>query len=84
MDIIEQIIPLFPNINWISLNGAANMCEIYPTLDGYIRPNRHDGFPRIIVECMALGIPYFWSEDFNPSVGRVYSFVESIGNNHSI
>jgi len=85
MDIIEYfIIPMFPEVNWIHLDGSKDMCRIYPTLDAYIRPSRHDGFPRIIIECMTLGIPYFWSEDFNPNVERVSKFVKSISDNHSI
>ena len=78
MDIIEQVIFLFPGVNWIHLDGSQDMCKIYPTLDAYIRPNRHDGFPKMIIECMALGIPYYWDEEFKPSVEELCAFVGGI------
>ncbi len=77
-DIIDQIISMFPGVNWIQLDGTKDICEIYPILDGYIRPNRHDGFPLIIIECLILNIPYYWNEEFHPSIGGVYFFVLKI------
>jgi len=78
MDVIEELIRIFPKINWIHLDGTKDMCRIYPTLDAYIRPSRHDGMPRMILECQILNIPYYWDEKFNPSVGEVYTFVERV------
>jgi len=78
MDIIEQLIKQFPKYNWIELDGTMDMMKIYPILDAYIRPTRHDGMPRIILECQQLNIPYWWDEDFKPSVGETYAFVEKV------
>ena len=78
LDIIEQIISMFPQVNWIHLDGKKNICVVYPILDAYIRPSRHDGLPRIILECLALDIPYYWGEEFKPTVRGVRDYVEKI------
>ena len=82
-DIIDQIVLMFPNVNWVHLDGKKNICVVYPILDAYIRPNRHDGLPRIILECLALDIPYYWEEEFKPTVERVRDYVEKIIASHS-
>ena len=48
-------------------NGNMNMDEVYPYIDFVLRPNRHDGNPRMIMECEQLGIPYYWSKE-NPCI----------------
>ena len=85
-DIIDQVKTYFPirsimgeiKINWIELNGCQDVCEIYPTLDAYIRPNRHDGMPRMILECEALKIPYYWDPNFKPTAEAVYDFINRL------
>jgi len=68
-------------IRIIEVNGSADMKKIYPFVDFYIRPNRHDGAPRMIMECQKLGIPYYWSKE-NPSLDimerRVKEFYNGI------
>ena len=78
LDIIERVIPMFPDIKFILLDGKQKMCSIYPTLDAYIRPTRHDGFPRIVIECLILDIPYYWDEEFQPSVSKLCAFLEKV------
>ena len=78
MDIIDQIIMMYPQIHWVHLDGKQNICNIYPVIDGYIRPSRHDGLPRIILECLALDIPYYWDDNFNPTIGKVKEYVDKI------
>lgn len=56
----------FPNLNFIRVDGCQDMKEIYPIVDLFIRPNRHDGHPRMIDECKLNGIPYIWTKE-NPS-----------------
>lgn len=54
-------------IRIIEVNGSADLRKIYPFVDFYIRPCRHDGAPRMIMECQKLGIPYYWSKE-NPNL----------------
>ena len=43
--------------NIIIVNGDADMSKIYPIIDLYYRPTRHDGASRMIQECKIQGIP---------------------------
>ncbi len=54
-------------VNWIIVDGAKDMKEIYPIVDFYFRPNRHDGMPFMVKECIANEIPYYWSYE-NPNI----------------
>ena len=67
-DLIEQVIPMFTHVRWIELDGNRDMCDLYPILDMYLRPSRHDGMPRMIMECEFHGIPYYWNPVFAHSV----------------
>ncbi len=67
-DIIEQIKKKVSDVNWLKIDGTQDMKKIYPITDLYIRPSRHDGEPRINVECKLNRIPVIYSEDGNPSV----------------
>ena len=49
--------------NIIVVNGDADMSKIYPIIDLYYRPTRHDGMPRMILECRMQEIEYYWSYD---------------------
>ena len=42
---------LNPTHNIIEVNGDSDMSKIYPIIDLYYRPTRHDGMPRMILEC---------------------------------
>ena len=48
-------------VNWIVVNGSSDMSKIYPIVDFYLRPNRHDGMPCMVRECLENLIPYYWS-----------------------
>ena len=51
------------NINLIEVNGNNDMDTIYPFVDFMVRPNRHDGNPRMVMECEINNIPYYWSRE---------------------
>ena len=78
VDLIEKLMLLFYDVNWIRLDGTLDMKEVYPYLDGYIRPSRHDGRPRLVIECQIQGIPYYYSEDGNPDLEEMSNFVERV------
>lgn len=78
VDLIEKLIVLFPQVNWIKLDGSFDMEETYPFLDGYIRPARHDGWPRIVVECKVNDIPVYWNEDYKPNLEDMSIFVKNL------
>lgn len=62
--LIELIVP---NIHFIVVDGTKDMNAIYPLVDVLIRPNRHDGHPRMIDECILNGIPYIYTKQ-NPTL----------------
>jgi hypothetical protein len=77
-DIFEQVMAYpfgFP-INWIIVNVGQDMGKIYPVVDCYVRPSRHDGEPRMVLECKINKIPYYYSEDGNPKVEDIIKFIE--------
>lgn len=47
------------DVNIIEANGHLNMDLVYPIIDFMIRPNRHDGNPRMIRECKINDIPFY-------------------------
>lgn len=61
-DIIEKLKSHYSSINFIEVDGSQDMFEIFPIVDFYLRPNRHDGNPRLIVECENNKIPFYWSK----------------------
>ena len=51
---------LLHDVNWIVVDGTQDMAKVYPIVDFYYRPTRHDGSPYMIRECRANNIPYYW------------------------
>lgn len=68
IDIIEKIKEQVSGVNWIKADGTQDMEELFAITDLYIRPSRHDGEPRINIECELNNIPVIYSEDGNPEV----------------
>lgn len=60
-DIYEEVKRLLPDVNFFEVNGNVDLAEIYPYIDFYLRPTRHDGAPRMVAECELSGIPYYYS-----------------------
>jgi len=58
-DLVERLKDYGYNI--IEVNGNHDMNEVYPIIDFYVRPNRHDGCPRMIRECEINNIPYYYT-----------------------
>ena len=78
VDLIEKLRDSLPmkiqvNTNFIRVDGSLDMTEIYPIVDFYLRPNRHDGYSRMIKECQLLDIPYYWSMTGKPQ----YSIIKA-------
>jgi len=57
-DLKQRFEDTHKDINFIYVFGSTNMRDIFPMIDLYIRPNRHDGHPRLIDECIIQDIPY--------------------------
>jgi hypothetical protein len=76
-DIIDRLINRFPDYNFIKVDGSADMEKIYPIIDAYIRPNRHDGSSRMIAECKANDIPCLWTV-VNPDYKIFESWLECL------
>ena len=62
IDIIDHLKVMFPEVLWIRADGTMDLSKIFPFVDYYVRPNRHDGHPRLIDECIINEIPYYWSK----------------------
>jgi len=75
---VENILDVVSSrgINVIEANGDADMSKVYPFIDVMIRPNRHDGYPRMVIECEKNDIPYYWSKE-NPNVEDIIKFIEN-------
>ncbi len=78
VDLVEELMLRFYDVNWIKLDGTLDMREVFPYLDAYIRPSRHDGRPRLVIECQTQGIPYYWSENGEPDLDEMFEFVKKI------
>lgn len=63
-DLYQKLLWSFRDVKFKVVNGSQDMTEVYPIIDGYIRPNRHDGEPRMILECEKLEIPYCDSANY--------------------
>jgi len=66
-DIIKKAIVLFPQYNWVRLDGTNDMSKEFPIMDFYVRPNRHDASSRLSRECEINSIQYYWSQE-NPDM----------------
>jgi hypothetical protein len=75
LDLFYQLKEQLPDLNYIVVDGTKDMRRIYPITDFMIRPNRHDGHPRMVDECILNGIPYYWSEMGEPSVEEMKQLI---------
>jgi hypothetical protein len=41
------------------------MSKVFPILDGYLRPSRHEGWPRLVEESLLNEIPVLYKETFD-------------------
>lgn len=75
-DIYEIISEAFSgSVNWILVDGSKDMRWVYPVVDFYLRPNRHDGPSRLRMECDIQEIPYYWTQS-NPSAKDAIRMIE--------
>jgi len=68
------------DVNFIEVDRSQDMAEIFPIIDLYIRPNRHDGYSRLIRECDVQNIPYYWTHkdpDYDQLKTNVDKFIKS-------
>lgn len=67
-----MLVRMTPTMEWkiklIVVDGTADMNEVWKTVDFYVRPTRHDGQSRMILECEENNIPYYFEPNGNPSV----------------
>jgi len=76
-DIFLELQKRFKEVNYVHVSGGRDMSKIYPIIDFYIRPNRHDGMPRIVLECRRNKIPYYWSAK-NPNVDKIINQIKCL------
>jgi len=76
-DIVCKLQIRFKDHYFHALTGKSNMELVYPYVDAYIRPNRHDGNPRVVRECQYLGIPVMATKE-NPRLEEFTKFIEQL------
>lgn len=81
VDIIDELISAEKEVNWLVVHGETDLAPLFPVIDAYIRPTRHDGMPRLIRECKINKIPYYWSENGKPEIEEVLEFLCKIKSN---
>ena len=77
-DIFLQVQERFPNLNYIVVDGDDAMRYVYPCVDFYLRPNRHDGASRLRRECEIQDIPYYWTNNWRKAEPSAKDAIESI------
>ena len=82
-DIIIDMYNEYRDFNWIMVDGSQDMKEVYPDVDFYLRPNRHDGYSRMIMECDINDIPYYWSQD-NPDINEIKKQLDGLRINANV
>ena len=75
IDLIRKLKKALPQINFFCADKSLDMAEVYPLMDFYIRPNRHDGNSRMIRECEIQNIAYYWSNE-NPDYFEMTQAIE--------
>lgn len=78
-DITQDLIRRWPQLSWHIVDGKADMSKVYPRIDLYIRPTRHDGDPRMVREAVINNIPYYWSQDGDPNVKEISQWLVKKG-----
>jgi len=79
-DIIDRLISLHPEYNWVRIDGSQDLSKEFPLIDVYIRPNRHDGTSRLVQECTIQNIPVLHTqcnpqlEDFDNFLRQHYEY----------
>jgi hypothetical protein len=82
IDLIEKLMEEYKGrVNFIGVDQSFDMKHVFPFVDLYIRPNRHDGYSRLIRECDIQGIPYYWSYE-NPSYTKMKEVLDEVIKNH--
>jgi len=79
IDLIERLKEDCPTATFISVDGKADMSKVYPIIDFYVRPNRHDGNSRMVRECDIQEIPYYWSDekpDYNAMLNKIINEIK--------
>jgi len=70
IDFIEQTKRAFikiKDIHFLKIDGSTDMEKVYAVTDYMLRPSRHDGMPRMNIECEINKIPYYYSENGLPT-----------------
>ena len=92
-DIYQKVKEYFGDqVVWHVVDGTADLSNVYTYIDFLLRPNRHDGYPAMVRECILNNIPYYWSRYGNPEFGFIIWKIkdeikrksESIGHHNSL
>lgn len=70
IDIIEALQKELTAVNWIRFDSTFRLKESLEVTDVYLRPSRHDGWPRIVDTCRKSSIPVIYSDAFDLTVEK--------------
>jgi len=78
IDLIEKLKEEYKDkVKFIEVDQSYDMEWVFPDIDLYIRPNRHDGYSRLIRECEIQEIPYYWSHE-NPDYDEMKKKLDEV------
>ena len=79
-DIFKEVkdVLIGENVQFILINGRSKMEYVFPYVDFYLRPNRHDGASRLRRECELQNIPYYWTCDWRKTPPSVDDAIKAI------
>lgn len=77
IDLIEKAKEII-DYNFIRVDGTQDLSEVYPIVDFYLRPSRHDGLPRMNLECEANNIPYYYSDHGHPDLRKIINSINYV------
>jgi hypothetical protein len=78
LDIVDQVKACFQgdsSVMFIEFGRDGKLA--LQLMNCYIRPSRHDGFPRLILACKANGISYYYKENFRHNVSEIVHFIQA-------
>lgn len=82
-DVVVELMDIFSGSGIWFKGVSGKESNVYEVADFYLRCNRHDGNPRMIMECEQLGIPYYWSKsdpDMELAIHEILSAAIENGN----
>ena len=87
IDIIEKLKEKHSEWDFKVADGSIKKDKLYNNIDIYLRPTRHDGMARMILEAKSINIPIIWSYEtgkyVKPNIHRIERRLKKIESSKS-